>query len=164
MVFRESSTAYSWSNWIYMSKSVPNLHQCVRCGMIGHDQCALKCKHCGGDHSPSECKAQTNSLAVPPVAFSTSQEQVSGVAEDQEAAPRDNEGSAQPQPEPTSERMDFSRGKSRRWGCNQLRPPTLLAAAELSLSSPTGAPGTSPADTPAAEDQDDNTRSWTGVV
>ncbi|KAH8020201.1 hypothetical protein HPB51_025385 [Rhipicephalus microplus] len=152
--------ASSWSNWIYMSKSVPNLHQvgdviikfeyedvarvcrrccrtghhvakctisqCVRCGMIGHDQCALKCKHCGGDHSPSECKAQTNSLAVPPVAFSTSQEQASGVAEDQEAAPRDNEGSAQPQPEPTSERTDFSRGKSRRRGCNQLRPPPSL--------------------------------------
>ncbi|KAH8029145.1 hypothetical protein HPB51_023550 [Rhipicephalus microplus] len=59
--------------------------QCVRCGLFGHDQCTLKCKHCGGNHGPSECKAQTYSSAAPPVASSTSQEQMSGVAEDREA-------------------------------------------------------------------------------
>ncbi|KAL3227145.1 hypothetical protein MRX96_048819 [Rhipicephalus microplus] len=79
--------------------------QCVRCGVFGHDQCALKCKHCGGDHGPSECKARTNSSAASPVASSSSQEQVSGVAEDREAAPGDAEGSTQPQPEPISERV-----------------------------------------------------------
>ncbi|KAL3224966.1 hypothetical protein MRX96_049400 [Rhipicephalus microplus] len=78
--------------------------QCVRCGAFGHDQCAVKCKHCGGDHGPSQCKARTNSSAAPPVASSSSQEQVSGVAEDREAAPGDAEGSTQPQPEPISER------------------------------------------------------------
>ncbi|KAL3191422.1 hypothetical protein MRX96_059802 [Rhipicephalus microplus] len=78
-----------------------NALQCVRCGVFGHDQCALKCNDCGGDHGPSECKARTNSSAAPPVA-SSSQEQVSSVAEDWEAAPADAEGSTQP--EPISER------------------------------------------------------------
>ncbi|KAH8036271.1 hypothetical protein HPB51_022034 [Rhipicephalus microplus] len=78
--------------------------QCARCGVFGHDQCALKCKHCGGNRGPSECKAWTNSSAALPVASSSFQEQVSSVAEDREAAPGDAKGSTQPQPEPISER------------------------------------------------------------
>ncbi|KAH8036911.1 hypothetical protein HPB51_006972 [Rhipicephalus microplus] len=77
--------------------------QCVRCGVFGHDQCTLKCECCGGYHGPSKCKAQTNSSAAPPVASSSTQEQVSGVVEDREAAPGDAEGSTQPQSEPISE-------------------------------------------------------------
>ncbi|KAL3223058.1 hypothetical protein MRX96_027824 [Rhipicephalus microplus] len=77
--------------------------QCVRCGAIGHDQCALKPKHGGCDHSPSTCKAQTKSSAAPPVASSSFQKQVSSVADDRHAAPMDAKGSTQPQQEPISE-------------------------------------------------------------
>ncbi|KAH7986117.1 hypothetical protein HPB51_026708 [Rhipicephalus microplus] len=132
--------------------------QCVRCGVFGHDQCTLKCKHCSGDHGPSECKARTNSSAAPPVASSTSQEQVSGVAEDWEAAPGNAEGSTQPQLEPTSERAPV--GEEQETGLQSAEAPTLLAAAE---PSPAGAPGTSSANAPAAEDQYD-TMSWTDAV
>ncbi|XP_075737279.1 uncharacterized protein LOC142776808 [Rhipicephalus microplus] len=123
--------------------------QCVRCGVFGHDQCVLK------------CKARTNSSAAPTVASSTSQEQVSGVAEDREAAPRGAEGSTQPQPELTSERAPG--GEEQEAGLESAEAPTLLAAAEPSPASPAGAPGTSPADAPAAEDQDD-TMSWTDAA
>ncbi|KAL3211809.1 hypothetical protein MRX96_051969 [Rhipicephalus microplus] len=90
--------------------------QRVRCGVFGHDQCALKCKHCGGDHSPSECKARTNSSAASPVASSSSQEQVSGVAEDREAAP------GPPRALPSHSRSPLANGlqegKGRRQGWN----------------------------------------------
>lgn len=135
--------------------------QCVRCGAFGHDQCAVKCKHCGGDHGPSQCKARTNSSAAPPVASSSSQEQVSGVAEDREAAPGDAEGSTQPQPEPISERAPG--GEEQEAGSELAEAPTLSAAAEPSPASPAGAPGTSPADAPAAEETQEP-MSWTDAV
>ncbi|KAL3226076.1 hypothetical protein MRX96_004518 [Rhipicephalus microplus] len=105
-------------------------------GGFGHDLCALKCKHCGGDHGPSECKARTNSSATPPVASSSSQEQVSGVTKDQDAAPGDAEGSTQPQLEPISERAPG--GKEQEAGLKLAEAPTLPAAAEPSPASPAG--------------------------
>lgn len=75
--------------------------QCVRCGEYGHDQCARKCKHCGGDHDSSACKARSS--AAPPVASSSSQEQVSGVVDDREVAPKDAGGPTLPQQEPSGE-------------------------------------------------------------
>ncbi|KAL3254617.1 hypothetical protein MRX96_054146 [Rhipicephalus microplus] len=135
--------------------------QCVRCGVFGHDQCAVKCKHCGGDHGPSECKAQTNSSAAPPVASPSSQEQVSGVAEDREAAPGDAEGSTQPQPERINERAPG--GEEQEAGWELAEALTLSAAAEPSPASPAGAPGTSPADAPAAEEKE-KPMSWTDAV
>ncbi|KAL3213551.1 hypothetical protein MRX96_035320 [Rhipicephalus microplus] len=100
--------------------------QCVRCGVFNHDQCALKCKHCGGNHGPSECKARTNSSAAPLVASSSSQEQVSGIAEDREAAPGDAEGSTQPQPEPISERAPGSEEQEAGLELAEAPPPFLL--------------------------------------
>ncbi|KAL3206656.1 hypothetical protein MRX96_052811 [Rhipicephalus microplus] len=104
--------------------------QCVRCGAFGHDQCAVKFKHCGGDHGPSQCKVRTNSSAAPPVASSSSQEQ---------------------------------EGKSRRRGRELAEALTLSAAAEPSPASPAGAPGTSPADAPAAEEKQEP-MSWSDAV
>ncbi|KAH8019863.1 hypothetical protein HPB51_022964 [Rhipicephalus microplus] len=135
--------------------------QCVRCGAFGHDQCAVKCKHCGGDHGPSQSKARTNSSAAPPVASSSSQEQVSGVAEDREAAPGDAEGSTQPEPEPISERAPG--GEEQEAGSELAEALTLSAAAEPSPASHAGAPGTSPADAPAAEEKEEP-MSWTDAV
>ncbi|KAL3234203.1 hypothetical protein MRX96_022640 [Rhipicephalus microplus] len=135
--------------------------QCVRCGVFGHDQCAVKCKHCGGDHGPSECKARTNSSAAQPVASSSSQEQESGVVEDREAAPGDAEGSTQLQPEPISERAPG--GEKQEAGSELAEALTLSAAAKPSSASPAGAPGTSPADAPAAEEKEEP-MSWTDAV
>ncbi|KAL3217681.1 hypothetical protein MRX96_050968 [Rhipicephalus microplus] len=132
-----------------MHKSVRNLHQF-----------ALKCEHCGGDHGSSECKARTNSSAAPPVA-SSSQEQVSGVAEDREATPGDAKGSTQPQPEPISERAPG--GEKQEAGLKLAKAPTLSAAAEPSPASPAGASETSPADAPTAEDKEEP-MSWTDAV
>ncbi|KAH8027393.1 hypothetical protein HPB51_005221 [Rhipicephalus microplus] len=132
-----------------MHKSVRNLHQFV-----------LKCEHCGGDHGSSECKAQTNSSAAPPVA-SSSQEQVSGVAEDREATPGDAKGSTQPQPEPISERAPG--GEKQEAGLKLAKAPTLSAAAEPSPASPAGASETSPADAPFAENKEEP-MSWTDAV
>ncbi|KAL3188792.1 hypothetical protein MRX96_022290 [Rhipicephalus microplus] len=79
--------------------------QCVRCAVLGHGQCALKCECCGGDHGPSECQGADEFIGHPAVASSSSQEQ----------------------------------------------------------ASPAGAPGTSPADAPAAEDKEEP-MSWTDAV
>ncbi|KAL3175717.1 hypothetical protein MRX96_000908 [Rhipicephalus microplus] len=89
-------------------------------------------------------------------------EQGSGVAEDREAAPKDTEGSTQPQLKPTSEGAPG--GEEQEAGLESPEAPTLLAAAESSPASPADAPGTSPADTPADEDQDDDTMSCTYAV
>ncbi|KAH8022155.1 hypothetical protein HPB51_022288 [Rhipicephalus microplus] len=126
-----------------MHKSVPNLHQC------------------GGDHGPSECKARTNSSATPPVASSSSQEQVSGVAEDRKAAPEDAEVSTQPQPEPISEGAPG--GEEQEAGLKLAEAPTLPAATEPSPASSAGVPRTIPADAPAAKDKDEP-MSWTDAV
>ncbi|KAH8027434.1 hypothetical protein HPB51_005578 [Rhipicephalus microplus] len=136
--------------------------QCVRCGVFNHDQCALKCKHCGGNHGPSECKARTNSSAAPLVASSSSQEQVSGIAEDREAAPGDAEGSTQPQPEPISERAPGSEEQEAGLELAEA-PPPLPAATEPSPASPAGASATSPTDGYAAEDKE-KPISWTDAV
>ncbi|XP_075728660.1 L-sorbose 1-dehydrogenase isoform X2 [Rhipicephalus microplus] len=88
-------------------------------------------------------------------------EQVSGVAEDREAAPGDAEGSTQPQPEPISERAPG--GEEQEAGSELAEAPTLSAAAEPSPASPAGAPGTSPADAPAAEETQEP-MSWTDAV
>ncbi|XP_075731254.1 uncharacterized protein LOC142774604 [Rhipicephalus microplus] len=109
---------------------------------------------------PSQCKALTTSSAAPPVA-SSFQEQVSGVAEDREAAPGDAEGSTQPQPEPISERAPG--GEEQEVGSELAEALTLSAAAEPSPASPAGAPGTSPADAPAAEEKEEPT-SWSDTV
>ncbi|KAH8018461.1 hypothetical protein HPB51_006993 [Rhipicephalus microplus] len=81
------------------------------------------------------------------------QEQVSGVAEDREAAPGDAEGSTQPQPEPISERAPG--GEEQEAGSELAEALTLSAAAEPSPASPAGAPGTSPVDALAAEEKEE---------
>ncbi|KAL3223052.1 hypothetical protein MRX96_027818 [Rhipicephalus microplus] len=62
------------------------------------------------------------------------------------------------------QRRGSSTGNSRRRGRNQLRPPTLPAGTEPSSASPAGKPGTSPADAPAAKNEDDDTMNWSQVV
>ncbi|KAH8032670.1 hypothetical protein HPB51_000353 [Rhipicephalus microplus] len=101
----------------------------------------------------------------PPVASSPSQKPVSGVTDDRQAAPRDAEGSTKPQPEPMSERApgrEQQEAGSKSAEAGTL--PTVEATAEPSSASSAGAPGTSPADAHAAEDEDDNTMNWSQVV
>ncbi|KAL3209961.1 hypothetical protein MRX96_037599 [Rhipicephalus microplus] len=100
-----------------------------------------------------DCKARTTSSATPSVASSSSREQVSGAAEDREAAPGDAEGSTQPQPEPNSERA--AGGEEQEVGSELAEALALSAAAEPSPASPAGAPGTSPADAPAAGEKEE---------
>ncbi|KAL3191964.1 hypothetical protein MRX96_059466 [Rhipicephalus microplus] len=86
---------------------------------------------------------------------------VSGVTDDRQAAPRDAEGSTKPQPEPMSERApgrEQQEAGSKSAEAGTL--PTVEATAEPSSASSAGAPGTSPADAHAAEDEDDNTMNW----
>ncbi|KAH8019954.1 hypothetical protein HPB51_023619 [Rhipicephalus microplus] len=95
------------------------------------------------------CKAQTRSSAAPPVASSCSHWQVSGVADGQEAAPKDAEGYTLPQPEPIGE--GALGGEKREAGLELTELPTFPAASSA------GAPVTNLADAPAVEEEDGDT-------